>query len=181
MKYAIVDIETTGVSSSKNGITEIAICLHDGQKVIDEYLSLINPGYPIPSFITRLTGISDEMVASAPFFEEIAEKVFSILNDHIFVAHNVSFDYSFVCNSLKASGFHLNVQKLCTVRLGRKVFPGLPSYSLGKFCKSLGVLNNSRHRAMGDAAATAKLFEIMLQNNGEKYIRQMLGFATEKL
>jgi len=178
--YAIVDIETTGMSSFKSGITEIAICLHNGQSVVDRYMSLINPGYPIPAYITRLTGISNEMVSDAPFFDEVAGAIYAILKDHVFVAHNVSFDYSFVQHALKAAGFNLNVQKLCTVRMSRKVFPGLPSYSLGNICRSLGISNNNRHRAMGDAAATAELFERMIQHKGEKFIHKMLGYDVVK-
>ena len=172
--YAIVDIETTGGFASGNGITEIAICIHDGTKVIDQYHTLINPEQRIPVYITALTGINNAMVASAPTFDEVADEIYAYLHDAIFVAHNVNFDYSFVKHFLKKAGYELNVKKLCTVRLGRKVFPGLPSYSLGNFCRSMGVEIENRHRADGDAMATATLFTKMLKNDARPFIDAML-------
>src|SRR5882672_2110806 len=130
--YAIVDIETTGGYAAANGITEISIHLFDGEKVTTKFETLINPGQPIPNYISAMTGITDKMVAAAPSFEEVAGKIHEILQDKIFIAHNVNFDYSFVKGHLKESGYELNSKKLCTVRLSRKIFPGLPSYSLGK-------------------------------------------------
>lgn len=172
--YAIVDIETTGGHASGNGITEIAIVLHDGHQVTEKFHTLINPHQKIPVYITALTGINNAMVASAPSFEEVAQQIYDILGNHIFVAHNVNFDYSFVKHQLKSAGFEFNNPKLCTVRLGRKVFPGLPSYSLGNFCRSMGVVIEDRHRAMGDAAATAILFDKMLAADGQQHIDKML-------
>src|SRR5690606_27800274 len=124
--YAIVDIETTGSYAAANGITEIAVFIHDGKNIIDRFETLINPLQPIPYFIQRLTGITDEMVVNAPTFEEVASQVFELLNDKIFVAHNVNFDYSFLKHQLQECGYSLETQKLCTVRLTRKVFPSLP-------------------------------------------------------
>ena len=172
--YAIVDIETTGGHASAHGITEIAIVIHDGEKIINKFESLINPGQPIPIYIQSLTGITDEMVYSAPAFAGIAEHVYDILKDCTFVAHNVNFDYSFVKHHLAASGFDLQSPKLCTVRLGRKIFPGLRSYSLGKFCNQMGIANDARHRAMGDAYATAQLFHLMLQKDKDGHIGQSI-------
>ena len=139
--YAIVDIETTGGHATGNGMTEVAIFIHDGNGVVDKFHSLINPQQKIPTYITALTGISNAMVASAPSFEEIAADIFALLEGHIFVAHNVNFDYSFLKHHLKNCGFSLSTKKLCTVRLGRKVFPGLPSYSLGNFCWSMNAVS----------------------------------------
>ncbi|MBC7937774.1 MAG: GIY-YIG nuclease family protein [Rhizobacter sp.] len=178
--YAIVDIETTGGFASGNGITEIAIYLHNGQRVVDQYHTLINPVQKIPVYITALTGISDAMVASAPRFEEVAEEIYAYLHDTVFVAHNVNFDYSFVKHYLKKSGYELNVKKLCTVRLGRKVFPGLPSYSLGNFCRSMGIEIENRHRADGDAQATVELFSRMLDHDGKLHIDAMLKKTSKE-
>ncbi len=174
MNYAIVDIETTGGHASGNGITEISVFVHDGQRVVKHFETLINPQQLIPHFITSLTGIDNAMVADAPTFDEIADVLFEILNENIFIAHNVNFDYSFVKHQLKQSGYELTAKKLCTVRLGRKVFPGLPSYSLGNLCRSLKINIENRHRAGGDAKATVKLFEYMLENGAQDYIDQML-------
>ena len=174
MNYAIVDIETTGGHASANGITEISVYVHDGNRVIKHFETLINPQQHIPRFITSLTGIDNDMVADAPAFDEIADVLFEILNDNIFIAHNVNFDYSFIKHQLKQSGYDLTAKKLCTVRLGRKVFPGLPSYSLGNLCRSLKINIENRHRAGGDAKATVKLFEYMLANGAQAHIDLML-------
>lgn len=172
--YAIVDIETTGSYASANGITEICIHVFDGTKVVFMFETLINPGQPIPRYIEAMTGINDEMVQDAPRFEEVADQVYSILYDKIFVAHNVNFDYSFVKGHLAGAGHDLNVKKLCTVRLSRKLFPGFPSYSLGNLCHSLGITINDRHRAGGDTEATVKVFQQLLQNDKEGFIEKSL-------
>ena len=174
MNYAIVDIETTGGHASANGITEISVFIHDGERVIKHFETLINPQQLIPKFITSLTGIDNAMVATAPVFDEIADVLFEMLNNNVFIAHNVNFDYSFVKHQFKQSGYDLTAKKLCTVRLGRKVFPGLPSYSLGNLCRSLKIKIENRHRAGGDAKATVKLFEYMLANGAQTHIDLML-------
>jgi DNA polymerase-3 subunit epsilon len=174
MNYAIVDIETTGGYASANGITEISVFVHDGERIVKHFETLINPQQHIPHFITSLTGIDNAMVAEAPAFDEIADVLFDILSKNVFVAHNVNFDYSFVKHQFKESGYNLETKKLCTVRLGRKVFPGLPSYSLGNLCRALKIDIENRHRAGGDAKATVKLFEYMLSNGAQVHIDQML-------
>lgn len=174
MLYAIVDIETTGGHASANGITEIAVYVHDGERVIKRFETLVNPQQHIPRYITALTGIDNDMVETAPVFDEVADTVFEILQDAVFVAHNVNFDYSFLRHQLKQSGYELTAKKLCTVRLGRRVFPGLPSYSLGNLCRSLKINIENRHRAGGDAKATVKLFEYMLAHGAMPHIDQML-------
>lgn len=172
--YAIVDIETTGGHAAANGITEIAIYVHDGKEVIRHYQTLINPGQKIPLYITALTGINNAMVASAPPFEDVAADIYEILSGNIFVAHNVNFDFSFIRHHLGLHGYHLNVKKLCTVRLSRKVFTGLSSYSLGNLCRSLSIKIENRHRADGDAAATVILFNKILMEGGLAVIDSML-------
>ena len=102
--YAIVDIETTGGYAANNAITEVAIVLHDGNRELKRYETLVRPGMSIPRYVQALTGISDEMVADAPYFEEIAPFIYEWLKDAVFVAHNVNFDYSFIKNQLKACG-----------------------------------------------------------------------------
>ncbi len=172
--YAIVDIETTGGHASASGITDIAIILHNGQKVYHKFESLINPKQPIPVYIQALTGINNDMVKEAPAFTEVAAKIYALLQDKIFVAHNVNFDYSFIKYHLAAAGFDLQCKKLCTVRLSRKIIPGYPSYSLGKLCHYLGIENDSRHRAMGDAFATSTLFSKLLKEDKENHIQLSL-------
>ena len=172
--YAIVDIETTGGNASTGSITEIAIVITDGKEIMHAYSSLVNPLQPIPLFIEKLTGISDEMVKDAPVFGQIAQEVFELLQHKTFVAHNVNFDFSFVAHQLMQHGLTLQSRKLCTVRLSRKIFQDLPSYSLGNLCRSLGISIKQRHRAMGDAHATAMLFHQLLENDKHRHIQQML-------
>lgn len=168
--YAILDIETTGSYAASNGIIEISIRVFNGEEVVETFDTLVNPHQVIPRYIQAFTGINNEMVAHAPSFEDIAEKVFTILQGHIFVAHNVNFDYSFIKNHLEAFGYTLHAKKLCTVRLARQIFPGFPSYSLGNLCHSLGIELKDRHRAGGDAAATVTLFSLMLQRDVKGFI-----------
>lgn len=163
--YAIVDIETTGSSAAYGKITEIAILIHDGKRVVDEFQSLINPECGIPIGITSLTGISNEMVVDAPKFYEIAKEVHQMLEGNIFVAHNVNFDYSFIKKEFQELGGVFSLPKLCTVRLSRKIFPGLKSYSLGRLSDHFGIENEARHRAMGDARATVQLMDLLIEND----------------
>jgi DNA polymerase-3 subunit epsilon len=172
--YAIVDIETTGSYAAGNGIIEIAVRVFDGTQVIEQFETLINPGQRIPRYIQAFTGITNEMVEDAPYFEEVAEKLFTILQGNIFVAHNVNFDYSFVKNHLQLYGYTLNTKKLCTVRLSRQIFPGYPSYSLGNLCHSIGIQLENRHRAGGDADATVTLFRLLLQHDKKEVINTSL-------
>jgi len=163
--YAIVDIETTGSSANYGKITEVAVLIHDGKRVVDEYQTLINPEQGIPPGITTLTGISNEMVVDAPKFFEVARDLHLLLEGNIFVAHNVNFDYSFLKKEFQDLGAEFNHKKLCTVRLSRKIFPGLKSYSLGRLCEHFGIENQARHRAMGDARATAILMGMLIEND----------------
>jgi DNA polymerase-3 subunit epsilon len=172
--YAIVDIETTGGNATSGSITEIAIVITDGREILHRFESLVNPMQPIPLFIQNLTGITDDMVAGAPVFNQIAEQVHELLCDKIFIAHNVNFDYSFIAHQLSQHGYRLQSGKVCTVRLSRKVFTGLPSYSLGNLCRSLGIQVSNRHRASGDANATTKLFMLLLENDKENHLQGML-------
>jgi DNA polymerase-3 subunit epsilon len=160
MTYTIIDVETTGQG---NRMTEISIFKYDGQTVIDEFTSLINPESYIPTHITALTGIDNDLVANAPRFEEVANDILNITEDAIFVAHNVNFDYNVISGEFKRIGIEFTRKKLCTVRLSRRLLPGHRSYSLGKLCKALDINLVDRHRARGDAEATVIVFELLLQ------------------
>ena len=165
--FTIIDIETTGNNSKNGKITEIAIYQHNGQHITGSFSTLINPEMDIPYFITRLTGIDNDMVKSAPKFYEVARKIVELTAGRTFIAHNVHFDYSFVKEEYKRLGYEFNRKTLCTVQLSRKLLPGHQSYSLGNLCNDLGMMINGRHRAAGDAFATVKLFEILLEKNKE--------------
>jgi len=173
MHYSIIDVETTGRS---NKITEISIFKFDGETVVEEFTSLVNPQTFIPDHITALTGIDNDMVYNAPEFYEIADKIKEITKDTIFVAHNVNFDYNVIQKEFKAIQLDFNLKKLCTVRLSRKLLPGHKSYSLGKLCKALHINLVDRHRARGDAEATVVLFQKLLaQENAQKVFTEFLN------
>ncbi|WP_456868195.1 exonuclease domain-containing protein [Galbibacter sp. BG1] len=175
MKYAIIDVETTGLSGIGNKITEIAIAVFDGERVVDEFHSLVNPQALISSHVIGLTGIDNAMVANAPTFSEIASQVLSYTEDKVFVAHNVNFDYNVIRNEFKELGIDFSRKKLCTVRLSKKIFPGLRSYSLGKLCSSLEIPLINRHRAKGDTDATVILFEKLLANDKNEELKKQLN------
>ncbi|WP_317896564.1 exonuclease domain-containing protein [Aurantibacillus circumpalustris] len=167
--FAIIDIETCGgkFEFRKGRITEICILKHDGLSVIERFTTLINPECNISSYFTGLTGITNDMVADAPRFHEIAPKILEMTEGCIFVAHNVGFDYGFIKEEFNSLGYKYKRETLCTVRLSRKLMPGRISYSLGHLCASLGIEIFGRHRAQGDAEATAILFDLLIQLKGQ--------------
>ncbi len=171
--YAIVDIETTGGFGTQNCITEIAIVLHNGKEVEGKFQTLVNPETPINWYVQNMTGITDAMVATAPKFNEVAENIFNLIKDRVFVAHNVNFDYSFVKQHLKTVGYEIDLPKICTIKLARKTFPGLPKYGLGSLSKHFNIVNTARHRAIGDAEATTKLFELIIANDKSGEIQKL--------
>jgi len=163
--FSIIDIETTGHSARYGKITEIAIIQHNGQRMTDSFSTLINPEIDIPYFITDLTGIDNKMVQNAPKFYEVAKTIVQMTSGRTFVAHNVSFDYNFIREEFARLGYEYQSKTLCTVQLSRKLLPGHRSYSLGKLCSELGIKIDGRHRAAGDAFATVKLFEILMEKH----------------
>jgi DNA polymerase-3 subunit epsilon len=182
--YAIVDLETTGGMARRDKITEIGIVLFDGNNIIDKFQSLVNPERSIPPEITRITGITNEMVADAPKFYEVAKEVVERTEGAIFVAHNVRFDYSFLREEFTRLGYTYTRRQLCTVRLARNNFPGLRSYSLGNLIQHFDIEVNARHRALDDALATTELLKYVLQkDHGEFTIRQIInaGIRESKL
>ncbi len=174
--YAIVDIETTGGNPRRDKITDIAVLIHDGKKVVREFSSLVNPECNIPYHITALTGITNEMVADAPRFYEIARDLVELTQDTVFVAHNVTFDYGFIRSEFERLGYDFKREKLCTVRLSRKIIPGHQSYSLGRLCDDLNIIIEGRHRALGDALATAKLFEMLVEKEDANHTSYISTF-----
>jgi DNA polymerase-3 subunit epsilon len=180
-RYAIVDLETTGGRANRDRITEIAIVVYEDGQIVDRFETLVNPETTIPYGITELTGITQEMVEEAPRFYEVARQVVEITTDAVFVAHNVRFDYSFLREEFKRLGFTFSRKTLCTVRLSRKTFPGLRSYSLGNLITHFGIRVNDRHRAMADASATTELFQMILeaQESGDS-IKQMINLGIRE-
>lgn len=178
--FAIVDIETTGGSSRWECITEIAIVRHDGQRILDTFSTLINPGRSIPWNIAQLTGITDEMVADAPKFFEVARQIVELTDGAVFVAHNVQFDYGFIKSEFARLGYVYSRRQLCTVRLARKVFPGLPGYSLSRLKDWFGISSARSHRALDDTLATVQIFEKLLQaRDAADTIQQFVHYGVK--
>ena len=164
--FAVVDVETTGMNATGDDrITEIAVVVVHGTRRDVVFDSLVNPGRPIPPRICELTGISDEMVAGAPTFADIADQVVAALAGRVFVAHNARFDWGFVGAEVKRNkDLALDGPRLCTVRLARRLVVGEPSYSLGALAERFGLEFTARHRAAGDAMVTGMLLERLLQS-----------------
>ncbi len=169
--YIIVDIETTGLSKDRHHITEIAAVQFDGKTILKTFQTLINPQTSIPSFITHLTGITNDMVQDAPTIDQALPDFFDFIQDHILVAHNATFDYWFLNHN---SIIHLNSRIenniLCTRKLANRLVSELPSKRLECLCQHFNITNESAHRAMGDVMATVKVFEQFLRLLKKKWI-----------
>lgn len=168
--YAILDIETTGGKYNEEGITEIAIHRFDGQQVVDQFISLVNPEREIQPFVVNLTGINNQMLRTAPKFHEVAKRIVEITKDTVLVAHNAQFDYRILRTEFRRLGYNFERKTLCTVDLSKKLIPEAESHSLGKLVRSLGIAVSDRHRANGDAMATLKLFKLLLSKDSDKSI-----------
>ena len=168
--YAILDIETTGGKYNEEGITEIAIYRHNGRDVTDQFITLVNPERTIQPFVETLTGINGKMLRNAPRFFEVAKRVIEITDNCLIVAHNADFDYRILRTEFKRLGFSFERDSICTVSLSQVLLPHLESYKLGKLSRSLGIPISDRHRAQGDALATVKLFELLLEKDSSKQI-----------
>jgi DNA polymerase-3 subunit epsilon len=175
LSYAVVDVETTGGSPGRgHRITEIAVVeIRDGIIGAD-FQTLVNPGRPIPPRIAQLTGIDDAMVAGSPFFEDVAGELLDLLDGRVFVAHNVAFDWSFVSTQLADSvGQVPEGPRLCTVQMARRLTPELKRRNLDSLASHFGVPNHARHRAHGDALATARVLLRLLDEAREQGIRDL--------
>ncbi len=178
MHFVIVDIETTGGNPQNSKITEIAMYKCDGEQIIDEFVTLINPETSIPPFIVNLTGITNRMVENAPLFEEVAQTIEAFSEGCIFVAHNVGFDYGMIRAEFKALGKSFSRPNMCTVKASRLVIPGYESYGLGKITRALGIEIKGRHRAGGDAYATTILFQLLYKTNKDLLLSQITSNLT---
>ena len=181
MRFAVVDVESTGGAGEMNRITEVGIALVDDTEIVKTFHTLVDPGAPISPFVQKLTGITDEMVQGAPQFQKIAEKVDELLRDRIFVAHNVQFDLKMMRTELKRCCISFDPPRLCTVKLARRVFPGFPSYSLHNLTESLGLSDFHHHRAMDDTLACAEILKLAYNKVGpEKILKEVKNLSTPK-
>ena len=168
--YAIIDIETTGGDYDEEGITEIAIYQYDGFKITDQFCSLINPKKQIQPFVKKLTGINEKMLEKAPVFFEVAKRIVEITRNCIIVAHNAAFDYRILKTEFKRLGYVFERETICTINLSKELLPEQKEFSLGKLVSNLGIPFSIRHRAFGDAQATLKLFELLIEKDIKKNI-----------
>ena len=168
--YSIVDLEATGGKFNEESIIEIAIYKYDGNKVVDQFISLINPDKEISPYVEKLTGINAKMVKTAPLFNEVAKRILEITDDSILVAHNAQFDYRLLQIEFDRLGYEYIKESICTVILSQKLLPNRESYKLGRLVKSLGIPLTERHRASGDARATVELFKLLIEKDVRKQI-----------
>ena len=179
--FCVLDVETTGLSPSYNNIIEIGIIKVSGLNIIDSFHSMVNPQRELPYYITQLTGITEDDVYDAPFFEDIADKVSDFISGHIIVGHNLSFDKSFLRKEFASCGRDIIAShSVCTLKIARRIYPTLKSKSLGSVCSHLGINNPSEHRALADAKVTARLFIKMIaelkENYGIHYADELIKF-----
>ncbi len=170
--YSVVDIEGNGGGFRKESIIEVAIYKYDGHKIVDQFISMVNPEGEITPFVQKLTGITPNMVKTAPKFHEIAKRVVEITEGTTLVGHNIDFDYRMLRQSFKKLGYEFKINTLDTIELAKKLIPNEASYSLGKLTKSLGIPLVNAHRASGDALATVELLQILLSKDKDKEIIQ---------
>ncbi|WP_292009852.1 3'-5' exonuclease [Chryseobacterium sp.] len=170
--YSIIDIESNGAGYRKESIIDIAIYRYDGQKITDQFFSLVNPESDITPFVQKLTNITPKMVKTAPKFHEIAKRVIEITENTTLVGHNIDFDYRMLRQSFKRLGYDFKINTLDTIPLAKKLVPEEVSYSLGKLVKSLGIPLTNHHRAEGDARATLELFKLLISKDTENEIIQ---------
>jgi DNA polymerase-3 subunit epsilon len=176
MQFAVVDLETTGGSASHDRIVEVGIVWFENGSVTREYRQLINPERHIPWNVSQIHGITDAMVENQPTFPDVAEEIFDLTADRIFVAHNVQFDYGFLKESFRRCGMDFERRRICTVRFSKKLNPGQRKHSLKTLCHVYGIENERAHRALEDAKATALVLGNLLQQAGsENILRQLLN------
>ncbi|MCU7614650.1 3'-5' exonuclease [Chryseobacterium sp. GMJ5] len=170
--YSVIDIESNGAGYRKECIIDIAIYKYDGQKIVDQFISLVNPESDITPFVQKLTNITPKMVKTAPKFHEIAKRVIEITENTTLVGHNIDFDYRMLRQSFQRLGYDFKINTLDTIPLAKKLIPDEVSYSLGKLVRSLGIPITHQHRADGDARATLELFKLLVSKDTENEIIQ---------
>lgn len=176
--FVVVDVETTGGRPPGDRIIEIGAVRVRGGRIEDEWSSLVDPGRPVPWFVERLTGIDDRMTRAAPAFDRVAGPFLDFLGGCPFVAHNASFDWRFVnAELLRARGGRLTNARLCTVRLARRLLPNVRRRNLDALAHLFGVPIDGRHRALGDARATARILRRLLDLAVERGVEDEAGLA----
>lgn len=163
---AIVDLETTGAHPAWDRVTEIAVVEVQDGEVVSEWSTLVNPGTSIPPAIQALTGITNDMVADAPAFEDLAPGLYERLQDRVFVAHNARFDYGFLRHEFERAGLRFHARTLCTVKLSRRLYPGYARHNLDSLIDRHQLRCDARHRALGDAQAVWHFLRVAAEERG---------------
>ena len=174
MEYAVVDVETSGNSPVSNRITEIGIVITNGYQILHKYEMLFNPLQPIPIYVQNMTGIYQKNVHKYPVFDKHAQEINQLLQNKIFVAHNVSFDFSFVQQSLLRAGITWTAPYLCTFKLAKKLLPELTKANVGFLANYFGIVMLEQHRAGSDALATAEIFQKLIAIFGIDIIQNFI-------
>ena len=171
LDFVVVDVEATGAKTPPNRLIELGAYRIRGGRIVDKFLSLVNPEIPIPRFVMALTGISNEMVKSAPVFAEVAPRWLDFVSDSVLIAHNAAFDTSFLNHEISRvyPGHRMLNPHLCTVRLSRRVLPNLHNHRLDTIANHFSIPIISRHRAGSDALATAEIFLLLLSKLDEEH------------
>jgi len=178
LDFVVVDVEATGAKTPPNRLIELGAYRIRGGRIVDKFLSLVNPEIPIPRFVASLTGISNDMVKNAPVFAEVAPQWLDFVSDSVLVAHNAPFDTSFLNHEIsRVYANHRMVNPhLCTVRLSRRAFPDLSNHRLETIAQHFSIPIASRHRAGSDALATAEIFIVLLTELEETHgIKDLAG------
>lgn len=170
--YTIIDIESNGAGYGEEKIIDIAILRYDGHRIIDQFMSLVNPQSTITPYVQKLTSIRPKMVKTAPKFHEIAKRIIEITEGSTLVGHNIDFDYRMLRQSFRKLGYDFKINTLDTIPLAKKLLPNQESYSLGKLAKAIGIGITDQHRASGDARATLELFKILIDKDTDNQIIQ---------
>ena len=161
-RYVVVDLEATS-TGSKAKIIQVGIVVIENGEIVDQYATDVNPHEPLDSHIKELTGLTDQRLAEAPEFSQVAGKIFELVKDGVFVAHNVQFDANLLAEFLFFEGYELRTPRIDTVELAQVFYPQLEKYNLGILCQELGISLEKAHTALSDAQATAELFLCMRQ------------------
>lgn len=174
MNLSFIDIETTGGWATTDKIIEVGIIRVENGRVKKRLNKLIDPDRPLPPFITQLTGISDKDLVSAPSFYDVSEEILELLEDSIFVAHNVGFDYSFIKHEFENIGHNFSSSRLCTVKLSRHFYPEHKRHNLDSVIQRHNLKVKNRHRAMDDAKAIFEFYKILEKEFSTEEISKLI-------
>jgi len=181
-RYVVLDLETTGLSRSRHNITEIAAVRVEEGVVVDKFHSLVNPCERIPRFITRLTGITDDMVRDCPTIDKILPDFLDFLGEDVIVAHNATFDYGFISHNVeKHVGIEFRNKRLCTRKLANRLLSDLPSKRLSYLCEHFEIVNTQAHRAMADTLVTADIFSRFLAMMYDNDVEDIFKFESSRI